>query len=328
MLSFPPTSLPRRQLLRSLMALPLLPAVAGCKPTPPLAVASHVWPGYELMFLARSEGWLPGEALRLLETRSATDSITALMERRAEAAALTLDEVLRVRAGGIPLTVVLVFDISAGADVVIARPTIRQLADLKGKVIGAETSALGALILVRLLAKAGLTKDDVSILSITPDSHLDAWHDRRVDVLITYEPTASRLLAEGAKRLLDSRQFPETIFDVLAVRSDVAHQHEAALRALISGHFRGIQRLRQSPQDTAYRLAGRLALPGDRALQIFRGLQLPSLSENKSLLVPTGRLLTASRQLNTLMLANGLLTRADNLLDLVSDAYLPDQEST
>ncbi|UCV09039.1 ABC transporter substrate-binding protein [Dechloromonas denitrificans] len=309
------------------MALPLLPAVAGCKPTPPLAVASHVWPGYELMFLARSEGWLPGEALRLLETRSATDSIAALMEHRAEAAALTLDEVLRVRAGGIPLTVVLVFDISAGADVVIAKPEIRRLADLKGKVIGAETSALGALILVRLLAKAGLTKDDVSILSLTPDSHFDAWHDRRIDALITYEPTASRLLSEGAKRLLDSRQFPETIFDVLAVRSDLAHQHEAALRALIGGHFRGIQRLRQSPQDTAYRLAGRLALPGDRALQTFRGLQLPSLSENKSLLVPTGRLLAASRELNTLMLANGLLAKADNLLDLVSDAYLPDQES-
>lgn len=327
MLSFPPTSLPRRQLLRSLIALSLLPAVGGCKPTPPLTVASHVWPGYELMFLARSEGWLPGEALRLLETRSATDSIAALIEHRAEAAALTLDEVLRVRAEGIRLTVALVFDISAGADVVIAKPEIRQLADLKGKVIGAETSALGALILARLLTKAGLTKDDVSIVSIAPDSHLDAWRNRRLDVLITYEPTASRLLAEGARRLLDSRQFPETIFDVLAVRSDVAHQHEAALRALISGHFRGIQRLRQNPQDTAYRLAGRLALPGDRALQAFRGLQLPSLSENRSLLAPAGRLLAASRELNTLMLASGLLAKTDNLLDLVSDAYLPDQEA-
>ena len=260
------TSLSRRQVLFGLSALPLLALSGGCQTEAPLTVASHVWPGYEFMFLARSEGWLPADNVRLYETPSATRSIAALREGYAHAAALTLDEVLRVRADGMALTVVLVFDVSAGADVVVAKPAIRQLSNLRGAVIGAETTALGALMLDRLLSRAGLGKNDVKIISVTPDGHLEAWRQHQLDALVTYEPTAGRLLAEGARRLLDSRQFPETIFDVLAVKSEAAPAYRDGLRTLIAGHFRGIRHLRQNPQDAAYRLASRLELPGDKVL--------------------------------------------------------------
>lgn len=323
-----PTSLSRRQALLSLSILPLLTLASACQPETPLTIASHVWPGYEFMFLARSEGWLPADNIRLYETPSATRSIAALREGYAHAAALTLDEVLRVRADGIALTVILVFDVSAGADVVIARPAIQQLSDLRGAVIGAETTALGALMLDRLLSRAGLDKNDVKIVSVTPDGHLEAWRKLQLDALVTYEPTAGRLLAEGAHRLLDSRQFPETIFDVLAVKTEAAQTYRDALRALVAGHFRGIRHLRENPQDAAYRLAARLELPGDKALESFHGLQLPSLAQNRRLLAADGRLQVVSQELSALMLETGLLTRANTLQGLISGAYLPDETPT
>ena len=148
----------RRNILRTLSAAAMLPLLNACgaQQAKQLVIASHVWPGYELMFLARREGWLPAESLNLLETASATGSLAALAEGRADGAALTLDEVLRARADGIRLTIILVFDISAGADVVLARPNIHTLADLSGKRIGVEKTALGALVLYKLLAAAGL----------------------------------------------------------------------------------------------------------------------------------------------------------------------------
>ncbi|MDP2833037.1 MAG: hypothetical protein Q8Q28_07045 [Pseudomonadota bacterium] len=108
----------RRRLLRSLPALALTPWFPACKrvSTRPLTIASHVWPGYELMFLARQEGWLASTDLRFLETATATASLAALAADQADAAALTLDEVLRARDQGIALNIVLVFDISAGVD--------------------------------------------------------------------------------------------------------------------------------------------------------------------------------------------------------------------
>ena len=280
------------------------------------------------MFLARSEGWLPNEAIRLVETSSASQSIAALAQGHVQAAALTLDEVLRVRAEGLALTIVLVFDVSAGADVVVARPEIRRLADLRGKVIGAETSALGALVLTKVLNLAELQPSDVKIRQISLEGHFDAWRSGQLDALVSYEPTVGRLLAAGAHRLIDSRQFPETIFDVLAIRQDALERHAGAVKTLIGAHFRGLRQLRQNPQDTAYRVGGHLGLPGDDALQAFHGLHLPGLAQNKSLLAGNGSLAAVGRELSSLMLAGGLLSKADDLHGLISDAYLPDMEST
>lgn len=318
----------RRRFLGSASLLAASTLLPACGERPPLTVASHVWPGYEFMFLARSEGWLPKGGLALLETASATESLRALQEGRAQGAALTLDEVLRARADGVPLKVVLVFDVSAGADALIVRPGIDSLAGLKGHRIGAETSALGAFMLGKVLRAAGLTVADISVVPLTPDNHLRAWRDGMVDALITYEPTASLLLAEGGARLFDSRQMQDTIFDVLAVRPDAATAHEDALKALITGHFRGLAHLRSNPQDAGYRLAGRMRLGGHEALQAFRGLKLPDVLSNHAYLDGRndGGLIRAARELGAVMVDARLLPRPDPLADLVSSQYLPNPE--
>ena len=208
----------------------------------------------------------------------------------------------------------------------VARPEIRQLADLRGKVIGAETSALGALVLAKVLNAGRTTGARRRNPPNALEGHLDAWRSGRLDALVSYEPTAGRVLAAGAHRLIDSRQFPETIFDVLAIRQDAIERHAGAIKTLIGGHFRGLRQLRHNPQDTAYRIGSHLGLPGDDALQAFHGLHLPGLAQNKSLLTANGRLAAVGRELSSLMLAGGLLSKTDDLHGLISDAYLPDSD--
>lgn len=136
-----------------------LAATLGCaRVLPPLRIAAYPWPGYEFLFLGRQEGWFTAEEVHLIETASATDSLARLAAGEVDGAALTLDEVLRAREQGLPLMMVLVFDVSVGADVVMARPEIRTLADLKGRGIGYESSGTGALMLHKLLAVADLDK--------------------------------------------------------------------------------------------------------------------------------------------------------------------------
>lgn len=312
----------RRTCLRRLAALGLLPTLAACISGRKLVVASHVWPGYEFLFLARDEGWLPDNELTLLETHTATESIANLHSGAAQAAALTLDEVLLARSQGIPLTVVLVFDVSLGADKVLARPEIKQLADLRGRRIGVEMSAVGSLMLLKMLAAAGLTAQDVDVVEMT-GSHSAMWQSGQVEALITYEPTAGQLLRQGAVSLFDSRQIPETIFDVLAVRTDALQTHGSAIRALLAGHFRGVTALRTNHADTVYRLAKHLGLPGNEVMAAYRGLKVPEQDANRSYLQgENNRLLDAARQLSELMYREGRLPRPDALLDLVSSDFL------
>ena len=252
-------ALTRRNFLRIGAQAIAYTAVGGlnaCSPSPPLRIASEKWCGYQFMFLAQQEGWLPKSGLELRETGFASDSVVALKQGQVDGAALTLNEVLLLRDQGMPLSVVTVFDFSAGADVVLAKPGISRLADLKGQRIGVETTSLGVIMLSKVLEAAGLQRSDVTVINMDED-HLAAWDSANMDAVLTYEPALSRLQKQqGLVSLYDSRKLPLVIVDVLAVRPEAAERHADALRALIAGHFRALTQWRNNPIDTAYQPVG------------------------------------------------------------------------
>lgn len=308
-------------------ALALASAVPGCgrDEGKPIAIAAHVWVGYEPLFLACREGWLDARQVRLIETASATESLQALSEGRVDGAALTLDETLKARETGLPLSVVMVFNISAGADMLVARPGIKQLASLKGQRIGFEPSSVGELLLAEVLRAGSLTPQDVQRVPLGVDKHREAWQLQQIDAAITYEPVATQLLALGAVKLFDSRQIPNTIVDVLALRREVLDSaHEGAVRHVIAAHFRALDHLRRNPQDAAYRMAGHLNLPAAEVLKAFKGLLIPDASNNMRLLAgTTPALLASARKLSGIMVKGHFLAQEDTLAALVRADYLP-----
>lgn len=302
-------------------------SMAGCGwlGDKPIAIAAHVWPGYEPMFLARSEGWLDAKQVNLVETTSASGSLQALVERKVDGAALTLDEVLKARSMGIPLSVVAILDISAGADMLVVRPDIKLLPDLKGQRIGYESGALGALMLTEILRAAGLTKQDVRLVSLPIDKQRDAWERGEVDAVITYEPVASQLLKQGAIKLFDSRQTPNTIVDVLAIRNDVLDSsHAVAVRHLLSAHFRALEHLSREPHDAASHMTQRMKLPESEVLRSFKGLSLPNAGNNRRMLTGSPPpLLGTAGSISLLMVGEGLLPGDDSLTALIRADFLP-----
>lgn len=315
------------RLLALVAALVFVPMLSGCGRAGdrPVSVAAHVWVGYEPMFLARNEGWLDAKKVRLVETASATDSLRALAEDKVDGAALTLDEMLAARARGIPLSAVMIFDVSAGSDVLVSRPGIRRLADIKGRRVGFEEGAVGSLMLANVLKAAGLGKEDIEPVPLAIDRHRDAWLRDRVDALITYEPVASQLLVLGANRLFDSRQIPNTVIDVLAMRSDMLdHGRADSVRHLVSAHFRALDYLNRNPQDAAYRMAVRLGLPVADVLPAFKGVLLPDAAGNRRMLGGAApQLLDAARRVSAVMVKERLLPRDDALAALMRDEFLP-----
>ena len=310
----------------------LLPGLPGCGwlLNQPIAIAAHTWLGYEPLFLAQREGWLDPQLAQVVQTTNATESLEALVQGKVQGVALTMDEMLRARASGQTLTAVLVFNVSAGADMLVSRPGIKTLADLKGKRVGYESGSVGDLLLSEILELAKLTKKDVSVMPLTVDTHLHAWEGRLVDALISYEPVGSQLVQRGGVKLFDSRQTPNMIVDVLAMRTDVLDRaHDKAMRHLTAGHFQALERLHHNPQDTAYRMAEHLGLPASGVLAAFKGLLLPDVPNNHRLLAGTAPdLMTSAKKLSTTMVKAGFLGRDDTLAALVNGKYVPLQEST
>lgn len=312
---------------RTFLGLPLagaawLAGLAGCADALTLRVGVHPWVGYESLYLARDFGWLPSN-VRLVEGRGAGDSLAAMRTGALEVAALTLDEVLSARADGIPLVVIAVLDMSAGADVVMARPGLPGLSYLAGKRIAVERSAVGGLMLAHVLEVAGLDIGRIEVADMPVDQQPAAWRAGRIDAAISYEPTASLLRREGAERVFDSRALPETIFDVLALRRDRERGRGDAIEALLAGHFRGLEHLRVNRQDALYRIAAHQGVTAREAELALSGVVLPDLAGNRANLMPGSRFLGAAREVNDTMVARGLLRRADAMTDLVEPDYLP-----
>lgn len=311
---------------RALALLGLSLCVAACGPGQPLRVGTHSWVGYESLRLARDFGWLP-PGVSLSEQTSAGNSLSALRAGTIDAAALTLDEVLQARAQGVPLTVVLVFDSSAGADVLLARPPISRLADLAGRRVAYEPTAVGSLVLREALQRAGLTAESVTLVELSPPGQIAAWRSGQVDAVVTYEPAAAQLQREGAVRIFDSRQMPETIFDVLAVRSDRLAGRKQVLRDLLAAHFRALDYIRQNRQDAAHRIAAYHSVSSDEVLRALGGIVQPNLAGNRYALTPGSRFEAAAHRLHSLMIERHLLPGPDPLEGLLSADYLPLREA-
>jgi NitT/TauT family transport system substrate-binding protein len=244
---------------------------------------------------------------------------------KAQAAAVTLDEMLTARAAGLPLTAVLVFNSSMGADMLLAEAGMTALPQLRGQRIALEDSSVANIMLAEILREAGLRQSDVHLLRIPVDDHPNVWHKHGADAFITYEPVASQLLARGLVRLFDTRQIPDTIVDVLAFHRDALDaSHGEAIRHLLLAHFRALDSLVRNPQNAAYRLSSRLALPAPDVLKAFKGLVLPSLVANHHLLAgQTPQLLSTARRIVEMLRQSNSPPALDNLQDLLTGAYLP-----
>lgn len=313
----------RRQTLKLLSVISGVSLLGGCKaPQPPLRVGSIVFPGYELIFLARDMDLLDERQVRLLELRSNTDTMRALSSGQLEAGNLTLDEMMLARADGVDLRAILILDVSAGADVVMARAGI-SLKNLAGKRIGYEDGAAGTVMMEGLLHAANLLPQQVRKVRMTLDQSEEKFRTGAVDVVVSAEPWASRIEKLGARRIYDSTVIPGRIVDVLAVRADAMQSHGTALRRLVEAHFAARQQFLQDPKTSSERMAARLQTPPEEVAAQFRGLSLPDARENLQMMLSGGQFDRTAQELQHVMLNSNILGKAMVVQSLATPEFLP-----
>ena len=298
----------RRQLLHSCIAMLAAAALPGCQPPEPLLrIGSNGWPGYQFIAWAADSHVLSHKQVRLLRISSSTSCLRALSAGMLDGACLTLDEVISALSEGIPLKVIAVLDVSHGGDVVLGRGNVTSLAQLAGRRIGVEGSAVGAVMLDAVLQRAGLSRAQVIPVPVLLDEHEAAFDSGSVDALVTMEPQASRLRVRGARVLFSSADIPGRIVDVLAVREDVLGSARHALQLLVNSHFAMLARFGRERAEAYAYMAAQLGVAHDELGPIFGGLRLPARDENLSWL--SGRLDEEAHNLLNVMSRAGLLPR-------------------
>ncbi len=291
-------------------------------PEEPLRVGTNVWPGYECLYLARDLGYYKGTAIDLVEFPSASEVIRAYRNKTIEVAALTFDEVLYLSTvQKRESRVVLITDISTGGDAIIAKSEFEDMQSLRGRRIGVESSALGAFVITRALEKAGMSKNDIVIVTLEVSEHERAFKEGQVDAVVTFEPVRSKLLDLGGRILFDSSQIPNEIVDVLVVSEEVMSSNGCrSLKILIEGWFRAIEYLRENPRDAARLIAPREGVKPKQFLQMLELIKIPDLEENKKILGKSDELFNdGMHRLYKIMLEKDLLKKQIDPLSLLDD---------
>ena len=304
------------------LTLALILSLLGCSDqTDTLRIGANRWLGYGPLYLADDLHWMTPSGYRLVEYPHTTGVLRGYRNGLLDAALLTLDEALILQSSGQPVQILLVADVSAGADVLFANAHIQQLAQLRGQRIGVENSALGAFFLSRILDLAKLPASEISVIDMPVNEHLHALRTGQIDAAINFASASASFAPLGVHPLLDSRALPNEIIDVLVINPQrVSAQQAKRLREL---WFTSQEQWFEQRQDIDPRLSRRLGLNGDELAQTLAGLQIGDRALNQQLR-NDGTLLRSLNQLNDYLFSRRLQSKpADTQTMLPSCAGAP-----
>ncbi len=303
----------------------LLVWLAACQPhsEPPLRIGTNLWPGYEPLYVARDQRVFQSLDVQLIEYRAAGQVLNGLRKGTINMAALTLDEAVRISASGIPIEVIWLFNISHGADQLLARPGISHISELSGKRIGIESNALGAYLWQRFLSLNHLKAADYELVGLDLAAHAQALAHGEVDAVMTFEPEKSKLLRHGAKALFTSKEVPGEVLDVLIVRKTGDDAPTTTqIQQFIRQYHQHFQQMQQNWQGWYPQLNKRLKLSEQELVQTYSELQIPSVTMQIQLLSNQVKMQKIMQDYQQVLLDIGMISQPCDCTNLINTRYL------
>lgn len=308
----------------TLFALYSLFILYGCEKQPPVNVALHDWPSYQFPLIAQQDEPSRFNDFNVIKTKNATETIELLKQESVMAAYLTLDEVLLARDKGIPLSILLVANISAGADVVIANRPIKDAKDIIGKTIAYEASALGNFMLQAFLEKYQVKKHDMILLDSPYDKHQHLFNKSAVDFIVTYYPTAQKIINGGGINVFSSAEMPNTIIDVLAVNEQTIKTQKDSICNLVTAHFYGVESFYKNPADIEFRLASLIKVSHPTLVESISKVTIPNFAVNKKMMTLNNETMASAKHIHKLMQQEQMISANSSLNGLINNECVND----
>jgi NitT/TauT family transport system substrate-binding protein len=274
-----------KKIVSKILLLILLTSYANCtKNFDELKIGTNTWPGYEPLHLANHQNKFKDLPIHLIEFLSTSQVIRFFRNKSINAAALTVDESIYLKNYGIEPKLILIMDISNGADILISKNSIKTISELKGKKIGVENNALGAYFLSRILNIHNIKIEEVNIIPLEIQLHIDSFKTNEIDALITFSIFEEELINNGGNKLFDSSMIPGEITDVLIVDSNYYSKNKKVLKHLLKIWFEAIEKENLFKKESLYFMSKRLEITNSSLINSLNRLNIPDIKENYDLM--------------------------------------------
>lgn len=288
------------------------------KQSEPLRVGVILWPANEFFYLAENLGYYKDQHIKLIDYRTPSEVIRAYETGLLDAILITDHLYLKINDANVNNRIIMLVDYSSGSDVLLAKPGITTTEELKGKKIGAESSALGIFVMLRFLEIHGLSPDDITHVPVDVANQPQAFKNGLFDAIITYEPFATEMRKKGAIELCNSKEIPFEISDVLISSPMVIAQKSAQLEVLCQGFFDAVDVYQKDPAKYISKLSRRQNITSKEFSKTLQGITLLNLNDNKKLFKSTnaGYYNTFS-EVNKKMIDYNLIDTKHNITELI-----------
>ena len=256
----------------------------------PLKIGYSDWPGWVAWQVAIDKGWFKEVDVDVkFEWFDYSASMDAFTAGKIDAVLMTNGDALVTGAGGGRSSMILITDYSNGNDMILAKPGIKTLTDLRGKKVSVEVGLVEHLLLRNGMKKAGMKAGDIDIVNAKTNEMPQMLASNDISAVGAWEPIAgqARKAAPGAKAIYTSADEPSLIYDVLAVNPASVKTRRAEWQKVVKLWDKVVAYIEdpKTQPDAVKIMAARSGVSPAEYLPLLKGTKLLSLEEGKKVYV-------------------------------------------
>jgi NitT/TauT family transport system substrate-binding protein len=256
----------------------------------PLKIGYSDWPGWVAWQVAIEKGWFKqaGVEVKFVWFDYAA-SMDAFAAGKLDGVTVTNGDALVTGSAGAKNVMILLTDYSNGNDMIVAKPGIKSLKDLKSKKVGLETGFVEHLLLLNGLEKVGMKEADVTLVNTKTNETAQALASGDLAAIGAWQPNSAEAMKRvpGAKSIYSSADEPGLIYDVLTVSPSSLSNRKADWKKVIKVWDQVVVYINdpKTQADAVKIMAARVGIKPEAYLSLLKGTRLLSLAEGKKIMV-------------------------------------------
>lgn len=266
----------------------LLFAMNGVRPVwaAPLTIGYSDWPGWVAWQVAIDKGWFKEAGVDVtFQWFDYSASMDAFAAGKIDANLMTNGDTLVTGAGGGKGIMIMLTDYSSGNDIIVGKPGVKSIKDLKGKKVGIEVGVVEHLLLVHAMKDAGMSEKDLTLVNAKTNETPQVLSSGQVDAIGAWQPIAGQAMKglPGSKPLYTSAKAPGLIYDVLAASPTSLAAHKDDYIKIIKVWDKVVHYIAdaKTQPDAVKIMAKRVGLTPEEYLPLIKGTHLLDVAAGK-----------------------------------------------
>lgn len=295
----------------------------------PLKIAYSDWPGWVAWEIGIQKGFFKEAGVDVqFQWFEYAPSMDAFVAGKVDAVAMSNGDTLVNGAKGKKGTMILINDYSNGNDMIIARPGIKSIKDLKGKKVALEVGLLEHLMLNHALKQNGMKPEDVTLINTPTHQTAQTLASGDVDAIAAWQPNSGQALkaVNGAKAIYTSANAPGLIYDALVVDPQSLSDRKEDWQKVVKVWYRIIDYMKNpaNEKEVLQIMSARVNVPAAEYATYMKGTRFLSLAEAQEAFKQSASLTSlygSSKNADDFNIANKVYDKPQNPADYI-DASL------